>query len=411
MKVLYYECFSGISGDMNLGALLDLGVPLEYLVTQLNQMDLKGWEIKVEKAGKMGIYGTKATVVDHTNNTSSQLYQIPSNIHLKHSSNTHNHEHRGFSEIRDLIIKSHLNENVKNLSIDIFTRIGIAEAKVHQSTLENIHFHEVGAIDSIVDIVGSAICIDYLKPDKVISSKVELGSGFVHCEHGNFPVPAPAVVEILKGIPVSVGGVKGESTTPTGAAIIAAITDEFITSHSFKIEKTAYGLGHKDFERPNVLRVNWLTQEHDQNNQVWIIETNIDDMNPEWYPLVSEILYNHGALEVLYTPTIMKKGRPGNILSVMCLKSQRDQLIDQILSNTSTIGIRFYQAERFVLNRKMVEVETIYGPISVKVSTHNKTEKVKPEFEQCQKISSKLGVPVSQIIESVLLEYHSTSWE
>ncbi len=233
MKILYYDCFSGISGDMNLAAMLELGVPEKYLTDNLAKLNVKNYKIIAEKNNINGIGGTKVTV----------------------KLTKEDHKHRHLKDIKDIINNSDLSENIQQKSIKIFEKIAVAEAKIHQTTVEKIHFHEVGAIDAIVDIVGAAICLDYLKPDKIICSEIELGSGFAKCAHGIIPVPAPATLEILKNIPISIGKQNFEATTPTGAAILSVIVDEFKESTSINISKTAYGLGHKKSEKPNMLRL------------------------------------------------------------------------------------------------------------------------------------------------------------
>lgn len=244
MKVLYYDCFCGISGDMNLAALIDLGVPKEYLINELSKLKLNSeYEMKIEKSEKLGIAGTRVDVV-----LKDELNDKP---HVHH----HEHHHRNLKDIEEIIISSNLSDKVKKRSLDMFMKVAEAEAKVHGKTLYEVHFHEVGATDSIVDIVGAAICLDYLKLDKVIASPVQVGGGFVKCAHGLMPVPAPATVEILKGIPINSGIVQFETTTPTGAAILAANASEFTQKIDFSIQKIAYGIGHRDLEIPNVLRV------------------------------------------------------------------------------------------------------------------------------------------------------------
>lgn len=244
MRILYYDCFAGISGDMNLGAMIDIGVDKDYLLRELSKLKIDHeFEINVKRESRKGIEGTKVDVI------------------LKHDNkDIHNHEHchhdhRNLHDIENIISSSDLNDNVKKISLDIFKKVAEAEAKVHGKPLYEVHFHEVGAIDSIVDIVGAAICFDYLKVDKVMASSVELGGGFVKCAHGLIPVPAPATVEILKNVPVKLGAVPFETTTPTGAAIIASFVDEFKDISDFDIEKIGYGVGQRDTEIPNLLRV------------------------------------------------------------------------------------------------------------------------------------------------------------
>jgi uncharacterized protein (TIGR00299 family) protein len=239
MKVLYYDCFAGISGDMNIGALLDLGVPKEHLQEELGKLNIEDeYSLEIIPSSKMGIHGTKFNVkLEH------------------HHHDDHDHHHRHLSHIESLIMESALTDEVKNISMNIFHRVAEAEAKIHNTSIEKVHFHEVGAVDSIIDIVGGSICLEYLKVDKIFSSPVQLGGGFVRCAHGVFPVPAPATLEIIKNIPVNLGKVMHEATTPTGAAIIAEISDKFVYPNNMKVLSTGYGIGGRDVEIPNVLRV------------------------------------------------------------------------------------------------------------------------------------------------------------
>ncbi|NMM62543.1 DUF111 family protein [Clostridium sp. P21] len=278
MKILYYDCFCGISGDMNLAALLDLGVSKEYLVQELLKLNLdQEYEIKIEKAAKLGITGTRVDVIlkhelinkaevlhDHNDNhihehvheqchNHSNEHSHENHVHINESN--HEHHHRNLKDIENIITSSDLKCNVKKLSLEMFTKVAEAESKVHGKTLYEVNFHEVGAIDSIVDIVGAAICLDYLQVDKIIASPVQLGGGFVKCVHGIIPVPAPATVEILKNVPVNIGRVPFETTTPTGAAILKTNVKEFTEKIGFSIKKVAYGIGHRDLEIPNVLRI------------------------------------------------------------------------------------------------------------------------------------------------------------
>lgn len=398
MKVLYYDCFSGISGDMNLGAMIDLGIEKEYLISELKKLGLNEYEIKVSKDNRKGISGTRVDV-----------------ILMNEQSPHHHHFHRNLKDILSIINSSMLNENVKKLSADIFMKVALAEAKVHDVPLNEVHFHEVGAVDSIVDIIGAAICIDYLKVDKIMSSKVEVGGGFVKCAHGILPVPAPATAEILKDIPIKSGRIFFEATTPTGAAILASIVNEYTDSKSFNIKKIGCGIGHKDEgDIPNILRV-FLgeTQEEkylekgysikDYNREEAIIlECNIDDMNPEIYGYVMEKLLKNGAMDVYMTPIIMKKGRPAIILSVLCDESTEEKLQDILLIETTTIGVRKYRVKKTMLKRETVKINTIYGDVSAKISYINgETVKFKPEYEDCKKIAEDYIIPIKKVYDEV----------
>lgn len=391
MKILYYDCFSGISGDMNLGALIDLGVDREYLLKELSKLNLDSeYEIKIQKRNRMGIEGIKVDVI----------------LQHKHDEH-HHHVHRNLKDIEEIINSSTLNDNVKKMSLSMFIKIAEAEAKVHGKSLYEVHFHEVGATDSIIDIVGAAICIDYLKPDKIMASHVELGGGFVKCAHGLIPVPAPATVEILKGIPIKAGIVSFETTTPTGAAILAANVDEFTDKIDITIEKVGYGVGTRNLEIPNVLRV-YLGKEKktkitdDLKDTQYIIETNIDDMNPELYSYVEKKLFAGGALDVYKTPIIMKKGRPAIKLNVLVNEKNKKNIQEIIFKETTSIGIRQYKVEKVVLERDFIEVKTKYGNVTVKNSYYQgKLIKYKPEYEGCQWLAEENNVSIGEIYREI----------
>ena len=397
-KVLYYDCFAGISGDMNLGAMIDIGVDKNFLVKELNKLAVSGYNLSVSKALKSGISGTRVSVIlEKHNRKHSRSHQ--------HHDHDHNNENRNLEDIVKIIKQSKLSDFVKKLSIQIFTRIANAEAKVHNKPVKEIHFHEVGAVDSIVDIVGAAICIDYLKPDIIMASSVELGGGFVECAHGILPVPAPATTEILKGIPVKSGAVIHETTTPTGAAILAAIVNEFRDQADFIIEKTGYGLGQKAFKIPNLLRV-YLGEtnaaDDTDSNISLIIECNIDDMNPELYDYIFDSLFRVGANDVFITPIIMKKSRPAVTLSVLC-STEIEHKIEKILfEETSTLGIRKYKVLKTMLSRKVTAIDTPYGQVRIKSAFYGgKPLKTKPEYEDCLKIAKKHQMPISEVYNMV----------
>jgi len=398
MKILYYECFAGISGDMNLGAMVDIGIKPEYLVTELKKLGIKGYELKIFKDQRKGISGTKVDVeIEAGNNKSSH--------------DNSKHVHRNLKNIKTIINDSKLNDNIKNISLKIFKKVAEAESVIHNKDINEIIFHEVGAIDSIVDIVGAAICIDYLKPDKIYSSTVELGGGFVNCEHGTLPVPAPASVEILKGAPVRKGTVQYEAATPTGSAILASCVDEFTDKIDFIIEKTGYGIGSKDGDIPNVLRLylgKSTTKESVEKDSSLIIECNIDDMNPEFYDYIINSLFDAGAKDVYITPIIMKKSRPAAKLSILCNKGS-EMLIENILfTETSSIGLRKYSVEKIMLERKIESVNTKYGEVKIKSAFYkDKIIKSKPEYEDCIKIAKKENIPIKEVynlVEKLLSE-------
>lgn len=384
MRVLCYDCFSGISGDMNLGAMLDLGIEESYLKSELDKLNLRGWEIKVEKAQRHGIHGTKVTV----------------------KQTMHEHAHRHLSDIEKIIDGSSLGGDVKELSMKIFRKIAVAEAKVHGIPVEEVHFHEVGAIDSIVDITGAAICFAALKPDAVFVSEIELGSGFVKCDHGNLPVPAPATAEIVKGMPVRTGGVGFEATTPTGAAILSALGTEFGSTQAVKITRTGYGVGHKEHpDIPNLLRVSLgeTASNSATGHKALLIESNIDDMNPEFYDHISERLFKAGASDVYFSQIIMKKGRPGVVLKVICETGIEDAVKDIIFKESTTLGIRIFEFRKETLAREFGKISTVYGEITIKKSFYeNLPVSVKPEYEDCKRIASEKGIPVKEVYNHVM---------
>jgi len=392
MKILYYDCFCGISGDMNLGALIDLGVDKEYLIKEISKLHLDSkYEIRITKDMKKGIQGTKFDVL------------LNAHKHKHKHEHEHEHEHRNFSDIRNIIINSTLSDVVKASSISMFLRIAEAEADVHGKSVDEVRFHEVGAIDSIIDIVGAAIAIDYLKVDKIMASSVQVGGGFVNCAHGLIPIPAPATVKILKNIPIKSGIVSFETTTPTGAAILADNVKEYTDKIDFSIENIGYGLGSRDLEIPNVLRVYLGQKEITENiEEQYILETNIDDMNPEIYGYIEEKLFELGALDVYKTPIIMKKGRSAIKLSILVNSYIENDVLEVIFKETTSIGIRKYKVEKIMLKRDFLNVTTKYGDISVKVSYYQgKVIKYKPEYEDCKNAAIKNNIPILQVYNEV----------
>jgi pyridinium-3,5-bisthiocarboxylic acid mononucleotide nickel chelatase len=384
MKVLCYDCFSGISGDMNLGAMIDLGVEKSFIVNELNKLNLPGWELTEQKDQRHGISGTKVTV----------------------RQTRHEHAHRHMADIEKIINDSALDAKTKELSRKIFMKIAVAEAAVHGTSIDHVHFHEVGAVDSIIDVVGAAICFNSLNVDAVHVSPVELGSGFVICDHGKLPVPAPATAEIIKGLPVKKGGVGFEATTPTGAAIIATLGTDFNPEFQVKIEKTAYGIGHKDNpDVPNLLRVflGETVAGAGSGHDAIQLECNIDDMNPEFYEHVSEQLFMAGASDVFLTNIIMKKNRPGIVLNVICEAESEEKLKHVIFHETTTLGIRVFPFRKETLVRKYETVSTVYGDIRVKVSYYNDEEvSRKPEYDDCKRIAVEKGIPLKKVYNEVL---------
>ncbi len=387
MRILYYDCFAGISGDMNLGALLDLGVDPAYLESELKKLNIKGFHLEIAPDLRRGISGTKATVV----------VEDPDN-----------EKHRHLRHVEEIINNSTLSDKVKTTSLKIFSLIAFAEAKVHQIEVERVHFHEVGALDSIADIVGAAICLEYLKVDKVLSAPIQLGGGTVKCAHGIMPVPAPATALIVANIPVKTGLVQHEATTPTGAAILVATVDEFTSEINFPITKTAYGIGQRDVsEVPNVLRVYLSDTETAasglKEESATIVECNIDDMNPERYEFIMEQLFEAGVADAWLTPIIMKKSRPANQLSVLCSPEKINKIKGIIFNHSTSIGLREYTVKKSVLSRVEKSVQTKFGPITVKQSIlEGKIVRSKPEYEQCKSIAKQHNISIEEVEREVI---------
>lgn len=378
-NILYFDIIGGISGDMTLASLLDLGVPKGIFLQELNKLNMDNeFEIVINYKYENNIKGTNVNVI-----TKEQ------------------HCHRNLIDVYDIIDNSRLNNNIKERAKEIFMIVAKAEAKVHGTTIDKIHFHEVGAIDSIVDIVGSCILLDLLNIDKVYSTSVPLGSGFIQCAHGVIPAAAPATVEILKNIPVKFNHVKGECTTPTGAAIIKTICDEFIDELDFNTKKIGYGVGHKKFEKPNILRVA-LAQEDEHNEVVYEIVANIDDMSSEIYSYLFEKIMDEGALDVFTESIFMKKNRPAYKISILTKKKDLNKFIKLLLTETSTFGVRYKEYNRAKLDRKFIEVDTIYGKVKVKLGYYNnKLIKLKPEYEQCKLISKTLNIELREVYNEI----------
>jgi uncharacterized protein (TIGR00299 family) protein len=394
VKILYYDCFAGISGDMNLGAMIDLGVDPEVLREELRKIEIGSYEIQVKRDQRRGIFGTKVDVI------------LPSG---EGAPAAHGHGHRSFKDIAGLIEKSNFSEGVKRTSHNIFMKIARAEAKIHGHSIDEVHFHEVGAIDSIVDVVGAAICFDYLKVDQILSSPVQVGGGFVKCAHGMLPVPAPATAEILTGIPIKSGIVPFETTTPTGAAILAATAGRFAERVDFTPLKIGYGIGQRDTDVPNVLRV-FLGEMDDEEQdldvevkEACLMECNIDDMNPELYEDIVERLFEKGALDAYLTPIIMKKSRPAVKISILCDADHRRGLEEVLWLQTSTFGLRVNKIAKLMLRRDVTTVKTKYGDLCVK-NAYLRGERIKwkLEYEDAKRLAQEKGVSIKAIYDSLL---------
>ncbi len=389
MNTLYYECFSGISGDMNLGAMIDLGIDKDYLISELEKLRLEGWEMRVEKDQRHGITGTRVTVV-----LTSEDYK-----------------HRHLADIEKIIQDSSLDSRVKTVALNIFRKVAEAESKVHDIPIEKVHFHEVGAVDSIIDITGAAICYVKLNINEVIVSPVELGSGFVKCAHGLLPVPAPATAEILKGIPVHRGKVDFEACTPTGAAIVSTLGTRFESEVDIKIHKTGYGIGQRNNPAlPNLLRV-YLGESdgagaggHSSN----LVECNIDDMNPEMYENLVNRLFEAGAADVFLTNIIMKKSRPAIKVSVICQAGDIEAVKDILFGESTTLGLRINTFDKHTVSRQMSRINTVYGPVTVKYAYHNnKLVSAKPEISECELIAEKNKIALKDVYNNIIAIIHA----
>ena len=380
MTLAYFDCFSGISGDMILGALVDAGVGIDVLRGELEKLNLPGYEITALKVMRSGIASTKVHVC------------------LAESEQPVRH----LADIKKIIQSSSLSPAVKERSLAIFGRLAEAEAKVHGTDPEKVHFHEVGAVDAIVDIVGSVIGLELLGIKEIHASPVNLGSGTITTAHGTLPVPAPATVELLKGVPAYGSSISFELTTPTGSVILTTVSSSFGPMPNMKLLKTAYGAGGRDIPgQPNVLRL--LIGEastHYEADTSLVIETNIDDMNPQVYDYVIEKLMQQGAQDVYLTPIIMKKGRPAILLSVLTDKAKRDAVLDTIFRETTSIGVRIREVGRMKLVREIKEVVTRFGKIRIKVSKlSDETLTATPEYEDCRKIAEEQQAPLKKVIE------------
>ena len=402
MNIAYFDIFSGISGDMTLGAFVHAGVPLEAIRAELAKLRLHGYSITERKLQRSMISATKIDVAIDQEHRS----------HV-HDHDSHAHAHRSYNSIIALLDASGLSDRTRELSSGMFRTIGVAEASVHQSTLEDIHFHEVGAIDSIVDIVGIAFCMDYLEIDKVYSSPVPVGSNsFINTQHGVMPLPAPATVEILKDYPVIWRNVGHELTTPTGAAVVKTLSSgTFNDARQLRIKKIGYGAGTDEIPGfPNLLRlvigdeVNTTSEE-----SLLLIETNIDDMNPQVFPYLMEKALLLGAKDGYITPVMMKKGRPGHIVSLLSTEAASEPLMALLYRETTTIGIRTTPVRRHALERETVTVATSLGNVVAKRITRMNSLRLVPEFEECKRLAAEKDMPLLNIMSLLEQELDAIS--
>ena len=401
MSILYFDCFSGISGDMTLGALLDLDVDRDAFLCELAKLNLSGYKIEIEKTIKHAITGTDVHVIldDENDDTHHEQEHCHEDRH-----ETHHHEHRSLRDIEKIIDGSALKESVKESAKKVFREIARAEGKVHGLDMMDVHFHEIGAVDSIVDIVGVCICLELLGADEIYASELHEGRGFVSTQHGRLPIPVPAVMEMLggSGIPLITENISCELITPTGIGLIKTIAKNFGAMPSICVEKNGYGFGKRETGKLNALRIVMGTAlETEKKQDVIIMETNIDDMTPEALGYVMQKLFEQNALDVWFTPIYMKKNRLATKLSVLANEPDVGKIEDLIFAETTTIGVRKMLCDREVMARKTYVVQLTFGDVRVKVSARKNIEKISPEYEDCKKIAAQNEISIMEVYEMV----------
>ena len=384
MRLAYLDCSSGVSGNMFLGACLESGVTHAALLGELAKISLGSYEFKPERVLRAGLSGTHVEIVAPAGQP-----------------------HRHLAKIEQMIGSSALSPVIKERSLKIFGRLGEAEARLHAQPIEKVHFHEVGAVDAIVDIVGACVALDLLGIEELVVSPLNVGSGHVMAAHGSLPVPAPATAELLRGIPVYSSGIQAELVTPTGAAIVSTLAASFGPLPAMRIDRIGYGAGSRDLPgHPNLLRLfvgtrdSGLGARSSGADEVVVLETSVDDMSPELYGYLVERALEAGALDITCTPVQMKKNRPGLDIRVLARPDQAETLADLIFAETTTIGLRISCAQRRVLDRELVSVETEYGPVRIKVARRQgKTVNAAPEYEDCRRVALEQGVPLKQVMD------------
>ncbi len=385
MRIAYFDCFAGASGDMILGALLDAGLPLDRLRAEIGKLDLGGYDLSMEGVVKKGIGGSRAVV------SVDQDHHGGHGRHLRH--------------IEGIIGKSGLGDRVRERSIRIFRRLAEAEAKVHRTSVEKIHFHEVGAMDAIIDVVGAVAGFAALEIEEIHCSPLHVGSGTVECAHGTLPVPAPATLELIQGVPVYSTGVTGELLTPTGAAILTTLADRFGPMPAMIVRTVGYGAGTSDPAIPNLLRV-CLGEGADgsaggETDRVGVIETAIDDMNPQIYEHLMDRALETGALDVYLTPVQMKKSRPGTLVTILCDAGRVSEFSDLLIRETTTIGLRWRIENRIKAHRNIEEINTEYGRVKLKIARKGKAViNWTPEYDDCKRLARKNNVPLKTVISA-----------
>jgi pyridinium-3,5-bisthiocarboxylic acid mononucleotide nickel chelatase len=424
MRIAYLDCFSGISGDMFLGALIDAGVSLEIFRKAVEALGV-GAELEISRVDRSGISATKVNVVLSAEKQGHETGRtgIPDlHGHTRSHEHSHSHEHhhgRGLVEIREIIGKAELGESAKKTVVAIFEKLGAAEAKIHNVPIETIHFHEVGAIDALVDITCAAVGAEALGVDEIVCSPLNVGGGTVNCAHGTFPVPAPATVELLRGAPVYSSGLEAELVTPTGAAIVRALATGFAPFPEMKIERAGYGAGTRDFSNhANVLRITIgecslqikageaARPTRTEVETISVLEANLDDLNPQVFGYVMDRLLEAGALDVFGTPVLMKKNRPGTLLTILAKPEDAEKLAQIVFAETTTLGVRQRREQRQALARRWELVSTRFGDVRIKIASMNgSVTHYAPEYEDCRRIASEQRVPLKTVMQEALREY------
>jgi pyridinium-3,5-bisthiocarboxylic acid mononucleotide nickel chelatase len=387
MKIAYFDCFSGASGDMILGSLIDAGLSVRGLREELKKLRIPTVHLRAKKVLKGGISGTQVVVEGKGEERS----------------------HRNLKEMLRIVERSGVEAEVKEKSAEIFKRIASVEAKIHQIPMEEVHFHELGGLDSVVDIVGAVWGIREMKIEKIHVSKVNVGSGFVKCAHGILPVPAPATLSLMEGRPIYSSGMERELLTPTGAAILTTLGSEFGSMPLIKVERTGYGAGRDDLPHPNLLRLIIGTKGSTSGKErVDVIETNIDDMNPQFYDYLMERLLAMEVLEVFVTPILMKKSRPGHLLTIICPPGKLLSVIGFLLRETTTLGLRWHEEEREKTDREIQSHRTKYGKIHFKLARwEGRIVNLSPEYEDCKRLALEKGVPLKEVFEEAKRVAHT----
>jgi uncharacterized protein (TIGR00299 family) protein len=431
---LYFDCFAGIAGDMTLGALFDLGVPEEVVRAELDKLPVKGWRLERTRVRRGALMGTKIRVHvgegehvehahshhDHSHDHQDESHDHEDESHAHHhhdsdhpSDHGHGHRHAHYREIRKMLCES-LHGEVLARSLSMFDRIAVVEAHLHGVSVDEVAFHEVGAVDSIIDIVGTAAALAWLRPSRVTCRRIPLGGGTVETAHGTLPVPAPATLELLANAEVEADG-ETELTTPTGAAIVIASVGEFGPLPPMKIEAVGWGAGDRELaDRPNLLRIiagNRVEKEKAESvkdhEDIVVVEANVDDMNPEWIEPLFEALFAAGALDVWTTPIVMKKGRPALTVSAMCEPSRRESVTSALLKHSTSIGARYRTMARVILPRRIVEVMTVYGPVPVKVADGEAGPvNIAPEYDACRWLAREKNVAIKDVYQAALAAFH-----